>query len=94
MNTRTTAAILADFEPNFPSLSGLGNDADRIPGRDLAQMIASGLEENVLKLLVQLSRNPFSRSTVSLIPTTIQFFVTYTYQKSKIRYGLFTVNAS
>ena len=39
---RTAAALLGDFDPAFPDERGLGPDDDRVPGRDLAELVAAG----------------------------------------------------
>ena len=45
---RTAAALLGDFDPAFPDERGLGPEDDRVPGRDLAELVAAGLREQGL----------------------------------------------
>jgi hypothetical protein len=40
-----TIAITGDFDFMFPDLKGLPDDADRVPGRDLAVLILNGLRK-------------------------------------------------
>ena len=41
----TVVAIRGDFDATFPDLKGLPDDADRVPGRDLADVVANCLRQ-------------------------------------------------
>lgn len=48
MTTPNTVAFHADFDASFPDLAGLPDDADRIPGRELGEIIVDGLRSRGL----------------------------------------------
>jgi len=55
----TVVAILGDFDATFPDLKGLPHDADRVPGRDLANVVASCLRQGGLAIVGPECEEPF-----------------------------------
>ena len=59
MKYHTTVALRGDFNPNFPDLKRVKKDDDRMPGRDLADLIFFGLKEKDLKVSSPINEEPF-----------------------------------
>ncbi len=58
MRYHTSAALKGEFDPSFPRGS-LKSDEDRIPGRDLASLVASGLRAHGLDAGEPVNEEPF-----------------------------------
>jgi hypothetical protein len=46
----TVVAIRGDFDARFPDLKGLSRNADRVPGRELANLVAKWLRQGGLAI--------------------------------------------
>ena len=57
--TLTAAAVAGDFDPVFPDLRGLPKNADRVPGRDLANLVATGLQSEGFDVEGPTNEEPF-----------------------------------
>jgi hypothetical protein len=55
----TVVAIRGDFDATFPDLKGLPDEADRVPGRDLADVVASCLRRDGLAIVGPEYEEPF-----------------------------------
>jgi hypothetical protein len=55
----TVVAIRGDFDATFPDLKGLPHDADRVPGRDLANVVANCLRRGGLAIVGPEYEEPF-----------------------------------
>jgi hypothetical protein len=55
----TVVAIRGDFDATFPDLKGLPDDADRVPGRALANVVANCLRQGGLAVAGPEYEEPF-----------------------------------
>ena len=55
----TVVAIRGEFDATFPDLKGLSHDADRDPGRDLANVVANCLRQGGLAIVGPEYEEPF-----------------------------------
>jgi hypothetical protein len=61
-----TVAFKAEFDAQFPDLSEIGKDEDRIPGRPVAEMIMRGLRERAIKASDVTNQEPFFEVTCEI----------------------------
>jgi hypothetical protein len=59
MKYDTVVALKAAFDPTFPDLRDVGKDEDRIPGRDLGELVAEGLKRHGLEAQGPSNEEPF-----------------------------------
>ncbi len=52
-------ALRGEFDARFPDLKGLARDADRIPGRELAEIVSRGLRQAGIAIAGPVCEEPF-----------------------------------